>query len=196
MESRVIRKIARRLAGSCLLLCLLTLSACTWISAKDWTWTVVSPPPYAAEDQEVRSLLAEAPRLVGLNLDEGKLEQAASSTVFAQKPNEMARLRLALLLTLGVGGRNDGRLQSLLDEAESRSSASDSPYRQLWIVLVRMNAERLRLQHEAQARNRDIELRLREAQARADDLQTKLDALKSVERTINKRSRHPEKTPP
>jgi chaperonin cofactor prefoldin len=191
------RTFALCLRDSCLLLCLLTLAACTGLSSKNWPLTVLAPPPpYAAEDQGVHDLIAEAPRLVALAAEEGKLEQLSANTAFAQKPNELARLRLALFLTLGVGGRNDGRLQSLLDEAESRSAASDSPYRQLWNVLVRMSAERVRIQHDAQARNRDLELRLREAQARADDLQAKLDALKSVERTLNKRSRHPEKISP
>jgi hypothetical protein len=152
------------------------------------------------EEQEVRALLAEVPRMIVISAEEGKLEQQAASLALAKGTNEMGRLRLVLLLSLGVGGRNDVRLQTLLDEPESRTALNDSPRQQLWSLLQRMNAERQRALRDAQihadARVRDIDAHLHEAQARADDLQKKLDALKSVERTLNKRSRRAEKEQP
>jgi hypothetical protein len=152
------------------------------------------------EEQEVRALLAGVPRLILLSAEEGKLEQQAAILALAKGTNDMGRLRLALLLSLGVGGRNDVRLQTLLDEPESRTALSDSPRQQLWSLLQRMNAERQHALRDAQihadARVRDIDAHLHEAQARADDLQKKLDALKSVERTLNKRSRRAEKELP
>jgi hypothetical protein len=183
-----------------LLLSLAMLSACNLMPPTKKMPVVPPPPPALTEEQEVRALLAEVPRLTGLSPEEAKQEQQAVSLSLTRGTNEIVRLRLALLLSLGVGGRNDVRLQALLDDPESRTAVYDSPRQQLWSLLQRMNGERLRLQHEAQihadARLRDSDARLREAQARADDLQKKLDALKSVERTLNKRSRRAEKEQP
>jgi hypothetical protein len=179
-----------------LLLPMLLLSACTLLPSP--TRSRVAPPP--TEEQEVRALLGEVPRFVLLTAEEAKLEQQSATLTLARGATEMARLRLALLLSLGVGGRSESRLQALLDDPESRSPGHDSPRQQLWTLLQRMSSERLRTQHEVQmhadVRLRDSDARLREAQARADDLQQKLDALKSVERTLNKRSRRPGKEQP
>jgi hypothetical protein len=178
------------------------VSACSLIPLRTQP-PVAAPPPSApviTEEMEVRGLLAEVPRLAALGGEEGKQEQQAASIIVTHGTSEMARLRLALLLSLGVGGRNDLRLQALLDEPESRTAATDSPRQQLWNLLQRMNAERIRTHHEAQlradARVRDAESRVREAQARADDLQKKLDALKSVERTLHKHPVPPKKDTP
>jgi hypothetical protein len=188
-----------------LLVSLSTLSACSMVLPKGFPGGA-NPPvaPFVLEEQEVRALFAELPRLAVLGAEEARQEQAAASALVARAPGEAARLRLALVLTLGVGGRNEARLQALLDEADARSATSDSPRGQLWVMLQRVNGERLRAQHEAQvrgearleARLHESELRVREAQAHADELQKKLDALKSVERTLNKRPIRPEKTPP
>jgi hypothetical protein len=180
-----------------LLLPMLLLSACTLLPSP--TRSRVAPPP-PTEEQEVRALLGEVPQFVLLTGEEAKLEQQSATLTLARGATEMARLRLALLLSLGVGGRSESRLQALLDDPESHSPVHDSPRQQLWTLLQRMSSERLRTQHDAQlhaeARIRDYDARLREAQARADDLQQKLDALKSVERTLNKRSRRPGKEQP
>ncbi len=191
--------------------CLLTaaivlVSACSLLPIKTQAPVpevpeVPAPVPVAITDeQEVRGLLAEVPRLVALAAEEGKIEQQSASATLAHGTNEMARLRLALLLSLGVGGRNDVRLQALLDEPESRTAATDSPRQQVWSLLQRMNAERIRTHHETQiradARVREAEVRVREAQARAEDLQKKLDAMKSVERTLHKHPALPKKDTP
>jgi hypothetical protein len=180
-----------------LLLPMLLLSACTLLPSP--TRSRVAPPP-PTEEQEVRALLGEVPQFVLLTGEEAKLEQQSATLTLARGATEMARLRLALLLSLGVGGRSESRLQALLDDPESHSPVHDSPRQQLWTLLQRMSSERLRTQHDAQlhaeVRIRDYDARLREAQARADDLQQKLDALKSVERTLNKRSRRPGKEQP
>jgi hypothetical protein len=179
------------------------ISACSLLPLRIQEPVAPPPPvpvPVNTEEQEVRGLLAEVPRLVVLGADEGKLEQQSASGALSHGANDMARLRLALLLSLGVGGRNDVRLQALLDEPESRTAATDSPRQQVWNLLQRMNAERIRTHHEAQtradARVREAELRVREAQARADELQKKLDALKSVERTLHKHPALPKKDTP
>jgi hypothetical protein len=197
MEKCMTKMLNRKVQRHLLLLMLVVLSACSLVPSLAKSPRAPPPPPVLTEEQEVSALLAEVPRMILLSAEEAKQEQQAASLAMARGPNEMARLRLALLLSLGVGGRNDVRLPGLLDDPESRTARSDSPRQQLWSLLQRMSAERLRVQRDAQihadARIRDSDVRLREAQARADDLQKKLDALKSVERTLNKRSRRPEK---
>ncbi len=145
-----------------------------------------------AERRQVESMLGDVPRLVSLGPDDARREQQTVSQAFVSSESEADRLRLAMVLSLGVGGRNDLRLLTLLDEAACRDEPPESPLRQMWTLLEKLTLERLRLQREGQAKTearlRETEVRLRESQARADDLQQKLDALMNVERTMNKRS--------
>ena len=174
----------------------LTLAGCAGLAGK-WPAPAASPEAHApteadAESGQVEALLADAPRLIALPAEDARREQAAAAQAVTATSPDAAKLRLAWLLTLGIGGRNDARLLNLLEELPCRSSPSESPLRQLWGVMHRTAMERVRSQQEAQGRNdarlRETEQRLREAQARADDLQQKLDAIMEVERTLNKRS--------
>ncbi len=175
----------------------LLLAGCTMLAPKG------SPRPdcaaMASDDaRQVTALLADAPRLVGLTEEEGRAEQQAANTAYGDGGAEAARVRLAWLLALDVGGRNDARLLMLLDESACMRQAPDSPLRQFCAVLQRIAVDRLRAQQDAhgraetrmretEGRLRDSESRLREVQGRADSLQQKLDAILDVERKLNKR---------
>lgn len=174
----------------------LSLAGCAGLAGK-WPAPAASAESHArseadAESRQVEALLADAPRLIALPAEDARREQAAAAQAVTATPPDAAKLRLAWLLTLGIGGRNDARLLSLLEELPCRSSPSELPLRQLWGVMHRTAMERVRSQQEAQGRSdarlRETEQKLREAQARADDLQQKLDAIMDVERTLNKRS--------
>ena len=167
-------------------------------------WTIFD---YASEAKQVHGWIADLPRLVALNVDAARREQAAASAQFAADDTETNRLHLAWLMSLDIGGRNDVSLLALLDEANAPASPSSSPLRQFRLMLRRYTLERIRGQRDALARGdghqrdtevrlRDTEVRLREAQTRADDLQQKLDALIELERTLNKRSAKPRKNSP
>jgi hypothetical protein len=167
-------------------------------------WTIFD---YASEAKQVHGLIADLPRLVALNVDAARREQAAASAQFAADDSEANRLRLAWLMSLDIGGRNDVSLLALLDDANAPPSPPSSPLRQFRLMLRRYTLERIRGQRDALARGdthqretdaklRDTETRLREAQTRADDLQQKLDALIELERSLNKRSSKPRKEAP
>jgi hypothetical protein len=170
-------------------------------SAGTHYWTVLD---YAREVREVDGMLADLPRLLSLDAKAAQDEQAAATKAFAADDSEFNRLRLAWLMSLDVGGRNDITLLSLVDEATAPATPPTSPLRQFRQMIRRYVLERIRAQRDAVTRNDThqhdtetrLEARLREAQARADDLQQKLDALKEIERAMTKRSAKPRKEQP
>ena len=179
--------------GLCLILVSgLILAGCTGPSGK-WPVPVASAESRAAADlagetRQVEALLGESPQLLALSTEDARRELQ----VAGQATGDSAKLRLAWLLTLGIGGRNDARLLIVLDELAYAGKPAGSPLRQMSGVMHRVATERIRAQQESQARTdtklRETEQRLKEAQARADDLQQKLDAIMNVERTLNQRS--------
>lgn len=144
------------------------------------------------ETQEVAGLLADFRRVATLPADEARKEQQAAQAAFSREKEtpreERERLHLALLLTAGIGGRDDARLAALLEESPSRTAPEDSPRHQLLVLLQRLASERARLQHDDQRR---ADARVREAQARADEIQRKLDALLSIEHNLRRRALKP-----
>jgi hypothetical protein len=196
---------------SCLALLCLSLAGCVALQSTTpgdtspaGYWTIFD---YAGEARQVHAMLADLPRLVALDADAARREQAAAAKQFAAEDSEANRLRLAWLISLDVGGRNDVNLLAMLDEANAPPAPPSSPLRQFRLMIRRYTVDRIRGQHDALARGdthqretdarlRESEIRLREAQARADDLQQKLDALIEVDRTLNKRVTKPRKGPP
>jgi hypothetical protein len=160
-------------------------------------WTIID---YAGEARQVHAMLAEMPRLLALDADSARREQADAAKLFAAEDSEANRLRLAWLMSLDIGGRNDVTLLSLVDETNAPPASPSSPLRQFRLMIRRYTLERIRGQRDALARGdahqHDTEARLREAQTRADDLQQKLDALIEVDRTLNKRLTKPRKDQP
>lgn len=125
------------------------------------------------ENAEVAALLAYYQDLLAMPAEDLKREYQAVSQSFARERGELARLRLAMLMSLPEAGwRDDARLLALLDGAAGRRAPPESPRRQLILLMQRLVAERLR------------------EQKRADDLQRKLDSMLSIERRL--RSRQPQ----
>lgn len=139
--------------------------------------SVSAPAPgtdYMKENAEVSALLAYYQDLLAMTPEELKGEHQGTSQAFARERSELTRLRLALLMSVpGAAWRDDARLLALLDGAASRNAPPDSPRRQFLVLLQRLVAERQR------------------EQKRADELQQKLDAMLTIERSL--RGRQPPK---
>lgn len=139
--------------------------------------SVSAPTPgmeYLKENAEVSALLAYYQDLLAMTPEELRGEHQGASQAFARDRSELGRLRLALLMCVpGAAWRDDARLLALLDGAASRNAPPDSPRRQFIVLLQKLVGERQR------------------EQKRADELQQKLDAMLTIERSL--RGRQPQK---
>lgn len=125
---------------------------------------------FSQESAEVAALLAYYQELLAMQPEELRREFQAVSQSFARERGELGRLRLALLMCVPTAPwRDDAKLLSLLDGALNRGMPPESPRRQFIVLLQRLVAERQR------------------EQRRADELQQKMDALLSIERSLHKR---------
>ena len=82
---------------------------------------------YAGETRQLEKMMADLPRLIALNAEDARREQDAAIAAFASDNSEVNRLRLAWLLSLDVGGKNDVTVLSLLDDANATPAPSASP---------------------------------------------------------------------
>ncbi|MEZ5614959.1 MAG: hypothetical protein R3E35_07065 [Rhodocyclaceae bacterium] len=115
-------------------------------------------------------MLAYYQALLAMPPDELKREYQGVSRAFAIEPGEPARLRLAMLLCVpGAAWHDDARLLALLDAAASLKAPPDSPRRRFVVLLQKLVAERQR------------------ERRRADELQQKLDAMVTIERSLRER---------
>lgn len=197
------------LARAALLACF-GLPGCAVVTVPPKAAGDVTPPnviEYGKEAEEVLSLLSYYQKMAGLSGDEQRKEHALVSQAYAKEKNETDRLRLAMLMGLpNTSLRDESKLIALLDGAQSRSTQTDSPRRNLIALLLRQAQERNRLSNQAVQANqaRDsareqadkdkvkLETQAQEAKRRADELQEKLDALLAIEREL--RSRPPGRT--
>jgi len=129
-----------------------------------------APPPVNEDEQQAITLLADLQRYSTLGNDELRRELAAATQAANRSRTDATRIRLALLLTFpGTGAQDDARALALLDAVIGRNAAA-SPLKQLASVLSAQIAERIR--------------GVRDEQRRTAAAQEKLDALRSVERSL------------
>lgn len=102
-------------------------------------------------------------------------EYAAAQADFSQAPDTAQRLRLALLLSLPGTRFHDPEAVLRLLDSEDAASASGTLADFAFLLAHQASAER------------DTEAQLRIASDRAAALQRKLDGLKSIERSMNRR---------
>lgn len=134
----------------------------------------------AKEGDEVVALLAYYQRLVGMPADDLKREYQAANQAYARSRDELARLRLALLMSVpGAPWRDEARLLALLEGVGSRLPAGESPRRHLATLLARLAADQAR-------ETKRLEALVKEEQRRADELQQKLDAMLKIEENLRR----------
>ncbi len=178
----------------------------------------ISTPParlviQPATPSEADQLLREAARWRSLDARELGIERENARNRFMREKSDFNRVRLALALALlAPGGQaatsvnDDVELAALLEPLLTGPNATSTPggweIRALATLLYSMTSERRKIREllrESQARPalaRKDEARENETRAlrtRLEDLEAKLDALKSIDRSVNRRVENPPK---
>jgi hypothetical protein len=167
------------------------------------TRIIVQPATPSETDQ----LLAYAARIRKLSVAELGNEREQARSAFQRDKTDVSRVKYALLLAAApASSSTDDDLASALDPiltATASNTATDSTeLRTLAQVLHGMVSERRRLREqlrESQARlNLSKRDEVREGEARAlrakvDELEKRLDALKSIDRSVSRRTEAPTK---
>lgn len=161
----------------------------------------------ASEVRQVIGLLDDHARILALAADEQQREFIAAQAAYERAPDDLKRLRLAMLMTLPRTSWNDGaRALQLLAEIKPAPAGQPAPRDDLARLLQALLVEQLRLQAEQRDDARRVETlqkqgaerqrQLQEAQRKGDDerrkadeLQQKLDALRKIDREFRRRER-------
>lgn len=159
------------------------------------------------EERQLIRLLDEQARIPTLAAEEQQRILVAAQAAYEHAPDDLKRLRLALLLALPRTSWNDGvRALQLLAEIKPPPAGQTSPRHDLARLLQALLVEQLRLQAEQRDDARRVETlqkqgaerqrQLQEAQRKAEDerrkldeLQQKLEALRKIDRDIRRRER-------
>ncbi len=178
---------------------------------------ILTPPARVvvqpATPSEADQLLSEAARWRSLDIREFNIERENARSRFLREKSDFNRVRLALVLALAPSGaqaaatsHDDNELTALLEPLLTGPNAANTPggweIRALATLIFGMTSERRKIREWL----RDSQTRLtlarkddsREAEARAlrariEELEAKLDALKSIDRSVNRRVETPTK---
>ena len=140
-------------------------------------------PPLEAQDVAARHLLATEDRLSALN--------TADLTAEASRPLEGASIEqqmdqaLALSMTHAAGDL--GRAQALLDQVLHNNTPQADPWRSLARLLAYRLGEQRRAEEAAERNAQQLRDAQRDNQRKLDDVNSKLEALKAIERSLNTR---------
>jgi hypothetical protein len=177
------------------LLALLLLAGCAGIGEQ------------AGEERQVLGLLDEQARLQTLPAEEQQRILAAALAAHEHAPDDLKRLRLALLLALPRASWSDvPRALQLLAEIKPPAAGQPSPRHDLARLLQSLLVEQLRLQAEQRDDARRIDAlqkqgaerqrqlqegqrKVEEERRKLDELQQKLEALRKIDRDIRRRER-------
>lgn len=166
----------RRIALRTSLLGVLLLGGCAGLS------------PSSDEAREVATLLADQERIAGAKPDEQRREFAAAQIEHERQASDATRLRLALAMLLPrAPWRDDARTLGLLAAIEAPPAGQHSARHDLAQTLLRL----LRIQREEQRRADMLAQQLRDERRRLDELQQKIDALRTIDRETYMRRKVP-----
>ena len=155
------------------LLLLLSLTACTGLSAHSGdTGTPPASPVSGLLDSDVDAMLRYHQRIKKMNPVELNKEYEQVNQAFTQKKSDLNRVQLSLLLSLpNASFRDDAMALNLLKEWLKEAKPPYSGLRAFGFFLTTLLED------------------MREKDKRADALQKKLDALKSMEKNLMQREK-------
>ena len=140
-------------------------------------------PPREPQDQAARHLLATEDRLSALNTAD--LTAEAGRAVDAGSVEAMMDQALALSMTHNAGDL--GRAQALLDQVLHNNAPQADPWRSLARLLAYRLGEQRRAEDAVERGAQQLRDVQRDNQRRLDDVNSKLEALKAIERSLNTR---------
>lgn len=178
---------------------------------------ILTPPARIVIQPAIRSeadqLLSEAARWRSLDIREFNIERENARSRFLREKSDFNRVRLALVLALAPSGaqasatsHDDNELTALLEPLLTGPNAANTPggweIRALATLIFGMTSERRKIREwlrDSQTRltlarkDDSREAEVRALRARIEELEAKLDALKSIDRSVNRRVETPTK---
>ena len=148
-------------------------------------------PPREAQDLAARHLLATEDRFSALNTAD--LTAEASHNIEGATIEQQMDQALALSMTHTPGDL--GRAQALLDQVLHNNTPQADPWRSLARLLAYRLGEQKRAEDAAERNAQQLRDAQRDAQRKLDDVNSKLEALKAIERSLNTRQAPPASSP-
>jgi hypothetical protein len=140
-------------------------------------------PPREAQDLAARHLLATEDRFSALNTAD--LTAEAAHNVEGATIEQQMDQALALSMTHGPGDL--GRALALLDQVLHNNSPQADPWRSLARLLAYRLGEQKRAEDAVERGAQQLRDAQRDNQRKLDDVNSKLEALKAIERSLNTR---------
>jgi len=140
-------------------------------------------PPLEAQDMAARHLLATADRLLALNTADLAVE--AAHPVESAPIEQLMDQALALSMTHNPGDL--ARAQVALDQVLHDNTPQADPWRSLARLLAYRLAEQRRAEDAVERGAQQLRDAQRDSQRRLDEVNSKLEALKAIERSLNTR---------
>jgi hypothetical protein len=148
--------------------------------------------PPADEAHEVAAALAHYEHLAALKMEDQRREFNAAQAAHERTANDSTRLTLALAMLLPrAPWRDDARVQSLLGAIEAAPAGQRSARHDLAQLLLRLVAERQHTQRDEQRKIDQLVVQLREERRKSEEMQQKIEALRSIDRETYKRKTAP-----
>jgi hypothetical protein len=130
---------------------------------------------------DAADLLAYRQRVLAMNDEELGAEYSVAIQALAKQKSDVARLRVAMLLSVPAAAfRDDARAAALAEEVAGRKTAENGPLKALASVIAAVADEQRRQEERYQKLNQ----RLQEEEKRADALQQKLNGLKAIDKNL------------
>ena len=140
-------------------------------------------PPREAADLAARHLLATEDRFSALNTAD--LTAEAARNVEGATIEQQMDQALALSMTHNAGDL--GRAQALLDQVLHNNAPQADPWRSLARLLAYRLGEQKRAEDAVERGAQQLRDAQRDNQRKLDDVNSKLEALKAIERSLNTR---------
>ena len=140
-------------------------------------------PPREAQDTAARHLLATEDRFSALNTADLTAEAGR-----APDPTSVeAQMDQALALSMTHNPGDLARAQALLDQVLHNNAPQADPWRSLARLLAYRLGEQKRAEDTAERNAQQLRDAQRDNQRKLDDVNSKLEALKAIERSLNTR---------
>ena len=140
-------------------------------------------PPREAQDLATRHVLATEDRLSALNTADLTAEAARAADPAAIE----SQMDQALALSMTHNPGDLARAQAVLDQVLHNNAPQADPWRSLARLLAYRLGEQKRAEDAAERNAQQLRDAQRDNQRKLDDVNSKLEALKAIERSLNTR---------
>jgi hypothetical protein len=148
-------------------------------------------PPREAQDLAARHVLATEDRFSALNT----ADLTAEASRAADPASIESQMDQAIALSMTHNAGDLARAQTLLDQVLHNNAPQADPWRSLARLLAYRLGEQKRAEDAAERNAQQLRDAQRDNQRKLDDVNSKLEALKAIERSLNTRQAPPASSP-